>query len=349
MLDHKGGLRVRRILVLFLVLPLALAACGPARYPDFEQVSAKDRTVIKFSHVVAENTPKGIAARRFAAMVKERSGGKIEVQVFPNSQLYGDGEEFDRLRSGDVQIIAPSLSKLADLDPPWQVFDLPYFFDDDRSVERVIAGATGQRLYAGLRRMGMEPVAFWHNGFKQISNARGSLLLPVDIRGLRFRIQSSPVMRDMFQVLGAEVSVRPFDSLYGALAKGELDGQENAPSNIFSKHIHEVQPYMTVSNFGYLGYVVLVNERFWSALAPDTRELLREAMADTTQWVRENARALNEEAMDRIRISGKVLIHKQTPNERELWRTVLEPVYRRAESRLGADVLREVLREAKGG
>lgn len=343
-----GGWRVRRILVWLLVLPLALAACGPARNPDNEQVSAKDRTVIKFSHVVAENTPKGIAARRFAAIVKERSGGKIEVQVFPNSQLYGDGEEFDRLYSGDVQIIAPSLSKLADLDPNWQVFDLPYLFVDDRSAERVIAGATGQRLYAGLRRMGMEPLAFWRNGLKQISNARGSLLLPVDIRGLRFRIQSSPVMQDMFQVLGADVSIRPFDSLYGALAKGDLDGQENTPSNIFSKRIHEVQPYLTVNNFGYLGYVVLVGDRFWNRLEPDTRELLREAMADTTQWVRENASALNEEAMDRIRLSGKVLIHEQTVNERELWRTALEPVYRRAESRLGADVVREVLREVKG-
>jgi len=338
---------VRRIVVWLLILPLALAACTSTRYPDNEQVSAKDRIVVKFSHVVAENTPKGIAARRFAAMVKERSGGKIEVQVFPNSQLYVDGEEFDRVRSGEVQIIAPSLSKLADLDPLWQVFDLPYLFDNDRSVERVIAGSTGQRLYSGLRRLGMEPVAFWQNGFKQISNARGSVLFPMDVRGLRFRIQSSPVTRDMFQVLGAEVSVRSFDTLYGALAKGELDGQENAPSNIFSKHIHEVQPYMTINNFGYLGYVVLVNERFWNGLSPDIRELLRESMADTTQWVRENAPILNDEALDRIRASGKVLIHNQTQNERELWRTALEPVYRRAEARLGVDAVGDVVREAK--
>lgn len=334
--------------VVFLTLLLVLSGCGVPRAKDNEQVSKDERIVIKFSHVVAENTPKGLAARRFAALVKERTGGLLEVQVFPNSSLYKDGEEFDALRRNEVQIIAPSLSKLAEIDPLWQVFDLPYLFTDLASVERVVAGSTGQRLYNNLRRRGMEPLAFWDNGFKVITNARRPLVHPGDIKGLRLRIQPSLVTRDSFLALGAEVSVRSFDSLYGVLAKGELDGQENTASNILSKRIHEVQPHMTITNHGYLGYVVLVNQDFWNGLAPELRETLREAMSDVTQWVRENAGPMNDEALERIRASSKVTIREQTEEEREQWRSAMQPAYEWAEERLGAEAVRTAIREAQG-
>ncbi|HEY3363668.1 MAG TPA: DctP family TRAP transporter solute-binding subunit [Symbiobacteriaceae bacterium] len=339
---------MRRSLAWLILFTMLLAACGGSRHPDHEQVSPNERIVIKFSHVVAENTPKGLAARRFAAIMKERTGGRVEVQVFPNSQLYGDGEEVSRLRSNDVQMIAPSLSNLSDWDPLWQVFDLPYLFDDEQGVDRVVTGSTGQQLYAGLRRLDMEPIAFWQNGFKHFTNSRGSLLLPDQFKGLRFRTQPSPVMRDALRLLGAESSYRTFDAIYTALASRELDGQENTPSNMYSKRIYEVQPYMTLSSHGYLGYVVLVNATFWNSLPPDLRETMREAMADTTQWVRENAARLNAEALERIEAGGKVIIHRQTVNEREFWRQAMEPAYRLAGERVGADAVARVIREARG-
>lgn len=338
---------MRRWLVL-LTSALILVSCGVPRARDYEQVSKDERIVIKFSHVVAENTPKGLAARRFATAVKKRTGGLVEVQVFPNSSLYKDGEEFDALRRNEIQIIAPSLSKLADIDPLWQVFDLPYLFTDLASVERIIAGSTGQRLYDTLRRKEMEPIAFWDNGFKVITNAERPLVRPHDVEGLRLRIQPSPVTRDSFVALGALVSVRSFDSLYGVLAKRELDGQENTASNILSKRIHEVQPYMTISNHGYLGYVVLVNQDFWNSLAPELRETLREAMTDVTQWVRENAGPMNDEALERIRASGEVKIYRQTQEERKEWRAAMDLAYQRAEERLGEEAVRTAVQEAEG-
>lgn len=334
--------------VMITMLAVLLGACGSYRYPDHEQVSPAERTVLKFSHVVAENTPKGLGARRFAATVKQRTAGHVEVQVFPNSQLFGDGEEMTALRSGAVQIIAPSTSKLADLDPMWQVFDLPYLFRDEQDVDRLVAGPTGQQLYANLRRQGFEPIAFWHGGFKHVTNSRTSLLLPGSVAGLRFRIQPSPVMRDAFQGMGAEVSILTFDALYGALADKRIDGQENSPTNIVSKRIHEVQGYMTVTNHGYQGYVILVDQAFWNKLPPEMRETLRETMSDATQWVRDNAPVLNEEAMERIRATGKVIIHTQTANERELWRTAMQGAYRRTEERLGTEVVQQAVREAWG-
>lgn len=331
-----------------LLLAALLAACGGQRYTDREQVSPESRVVIKFSHVVAENTPKGLAARRFANALKERTGGRVEVQVFPNAQLYTDGEEMVAIKAGEVQMIAPSLSKLAELDPVWQVFDLPYLFTDLAAAERLIAGRTGERLYGGLRRSGLEPLALWHSGFKQMTNNRRPLLNSADLRGLRFRIQPSAPMRDAFQTLGAEVSVLPFDSVYSAIADGVLDGQENTHTNIYSKRLHELQSYMTLTNHGYLGYVVMINRRFLESLSPDLRETIREVMAETTQWVRESVPRLNEEALERIRTSGRLKIHSQTGMEQAEWRAALEPVYRRVEERIGIDAMRDAQRDLRG-
>lgn len=338
---------VRRALLPLLILAALLTACGGQVAVDNEQVSPDHRIVVKFSHVVAENTPKGQAARRFAALVKERTGGRVEVQVFANSELYRDGEELNALRANSVQFIAPSLSKLGELDPLWQVFDLPYLFPDPAGPERLIAGSTGQRLYGNLRRQGLEPVAFWSNGLKVMTNARAPVHLPQDVRGLRFRIQPSPVTRDALNLLGADVYVQSFDSLYGALAKGDVDAQENAPTNIFSKRIYEVQPYMTLTNHSYLGYVVLTNNRFLNSLSPELREAIRESMSETTQWVRENAQLLNDQALDQIRINGRVKVYEPTRAELELWKEAMSLAYHRAEERLGTDTIRTVIKEAK--
>ncbi|HYF95359.1 MAG TPA: DctP family TRAP transporter solute-binding subunit [Symbiobacteriaceae bacterium] len=334
------------MMIPLVLLGLTLTACGGPVAADYEQVSPDDRIVVKFSHVVAENTPKGQAARRFAALVKERTGGKVEVQVFANSQLYRDGEELDALRSNSVQFVAPSLSKLGDIDPLWQVFDLPYLFPDPAAPERLIAGSTGQKLYGNLRRQGLEPVAFWLNGFKVITSARGPVMVPEDVRGLRFRIQPSLVTRDALTALSAEVSIQSFDSLYGALANGEVDAQENTPTNILSKRVYEVQPYMTLTNHSYLGYVVITNQKFWNGLTPEMREAFREAMSETTQWVRESAELLNEQALNQIRFYGKVDIYQPTLAQLEAWKSAMNIAYRRAEDRLGVETIRTVIEEA---
>lgn len=304
--------------------------------------------MIKFSHVVAENTPKGIAARRFATLVKQRTEGKVEVQVFPNSQLFRDGEELAALRRNEVQLIAPTFSKLGEVDPLWLVLDLPYLFPDREGVQRVLRGQTGRMLEVSLRRHGMEAVAYWENGFKVITNARGPVVQPHDLKGLKLRIQPSTVTREAFIAVGADPSVQPFDSVYGVLSSGNLDGQENVPSNITSKRLHELQPFMTVANHSYLGYAVITNQRFWSSLTPEIRSVLEDAMAEVTMWVAENADRMNEEALERIRAGGRVQIHIQTPQEAQQWRAAMEPAYKWAEERMSAEAVLTAVKEARG-
>ncbi|MBC7105748.1 MAG: TRAP transporter substrate-binding protein [Firmicutes bacterium] len=329
------------------LLAFTLTGCA-ARVGDSEQVSPGEKLVLRFSHVVADDTPKGWAARRFAALVHERTGGRVEVQVFPNSTLYKDGEEMDALRSGAVHFIAPTTSKISRMFPEWQLFDLPYAFESAEQVHRAVDGALGERLYRQLEAEGLKPLAFWDNGFKQMTNSVRPLIWPGDFRGLTFRVQiDSPLLEAQFRALGAEPRPLPFNEVRAALAAGAVDGQENTMSNTYSQEFYKEQRYMTVSNHGYMGYVVLTTASFWESLPPDIRRVLEETMAEVTYLEREKALAINRRDFEAMKGEGRLAIHLQTDEERASWRRALEPVYREFEARVGPEPL-ALLAELRG-
>lgn len=334
-----GHVRCGLLPVAVALLGLALTGCGP-RVADNEQVSPGEKIVLRFSHVVADDTPKGWAARRFAALVHERTGGRVEVQVFPNSTLYKDGEEIDALRAGTVHFIAPTTSKISQMFPEWQLFDLPYAFESVEQVHRAVDGALGERLYRQLEAQGMKALAFWDNGFKQMTNSVRPLVWPGDFRGLKFRVQiNSPLLEAQFRALGAEPRPLLFNEVYAALAARTVDGQENTMSNTYSQQFYKVQRYMTVSNHGYMGYVVLTNAGFWESLGPDIRRVLEETMAEVTRLEREKALAMNRRDFEEMKKGDRLAIHLQTGEERAAWRQALEPVYREFAARVGPEPL----------
>ncbi|MDQ0285754.1 C4-dicarboxylate-binding protein DctP [Desulfofundulus luciae] len=335
--------RARWILVLAVSF-LLITGCDQ-RGPDGEQVDPKEKIVIKFSHVVAEDTPKGQAARRFARLVQQRTGGRVEVQVFPNSTLYKDGEEMDALQQGAVQMIAPTTSKLSCLAPQWQLLDLPYLFENKEQVYQALDGEIGKKLFATLEPHNIHPLAFWDNGFKHMTNSKRPLVHPRDFAGLTFRVMiNSRVLEEQFRCLGARATGLPFSDVYSTLAARQVDGQENTMSNIYSQRFYEVQPYLTVSNHGYMGYVVLTNAAFWRSLPPDIRKIIEETMTEVTLWEREQAASLNEKNFKQIESSGKVKIHTLTPPERIEWQAAFTPLYRQFKPVIGNELVEAVLR-----
>lgn len=323
---HRKTGRCRLATLLLCAALLVMSGCGRPRAADHEQWGSEEKTVIKFAHVVAENTPKGLAARRFADLVKAKSRGRVQVEVFPNGQLVGDGDEIQALLDGRVQLIAPSTGKLAEHFPAWQVFDLPYAFADEKAVVQAMEGPIGQKLFRTLQRSGLRGLAMWDNGWKQMTSSKRPVVLPGDFDGQRFRVQPSPVLLEQFKTLGATGVPVPFDQTFRALETGLVDGQENTPSNIYWKKFHEVQRFMTISNHGYLGYAVMTSNQFWENLPEETRLILSEALAETTAWVRVNAGRLNQEDLDKIRM-GRIEVHVQTELERTVWKAALHPVY----------------------
>ncbi|EHQ88791.1 TRAP transporter substrate-binding protein [Desulfosporosinus youngiae] len=331
----------KRWILVIIILALGLSGCH-SRVIDGQQVNKEDKIIIKFSHVVDENTPKGLAAIRFAQLISERSGGSIEVQVFPNSQLFKDGEEFEALSRGDVQMIAPATSKLTQLFPQWQVMDLPYFFDDLESVHQTMDGPLGKALLSQLEEKNMRGLAMWDSGFKHLTNNVHPIIKPSDFDGLSFRVMSPGILQAQFNKFGAEAVFLPFNDVYEALSKGKVDGQENTISNIYTQQFDQVQTYLTLSQHGFLGYAVIVNAEFWDQLPSQARELLEKTIVEVTEWERETAERLNEEQLEKIKKLNKISIYALTSQEKSTWKADFSSVYSKFEKEIGLEFLNEV-------
>lgn len=336
-------------LIAGLLAAVLLSACAaPHAAVDKEQVSPQERQVARFSHVTAENGPKHQAATRFADAARDRTGGHVEVQVYPNSQLSKDVQELADLQNGTIQFIAPSTAKLIQIDARWGVFDLPYLFDSFDDVERLFASPAGLQLRKVMEAKGMLPLAIWPNGFKQFTNQHHPLVRPEDFKGLAFRVQGEGILQDQFQALGAHAVVSGFDSVYAELEQKAIDGQENTLSNIYTRNLQELQPYLSLSDHGYLAYVVMVQTKWWNGLDPQVRSALQGALDEATHWIRDNARSLNDQALAKIIASGRVQVRPLSPQEREALRTAFEPVYRDASARFGSEFVDQVLSAARG-
>ena len=317
----------------------ALALTGPAL--------AQAPIVIKFSHVVAPDTPKGKGSLKFKELAEKYTNGKVVVEVYPNSQLYKDNEELQALQLGAVQMLAPSLAKFGPLGVrEFEVFDLPFILPSKEALRKVTDGPLGKKLMGLLEPKGIKGLAYWDNGFKDMS-ANKPLLMPADFRGLKMRIQSSKVLEAQMRALGAIPQDMAFSEVYQALATGVVDGTENPPSNEYTQKMHEVQKYTMLSEHGYVGYAVIANKRFWDGLPADVRANLEKAMAEATKFSNEIAQTENDEALDAIKKSGKSQIIALTPEQKAAWRKALEPVYVEMVSRVGKDILAEFEKEVK--
>lgn len=310
---------------------------------DDDQEGLQDQIVFKFSHVVAENTPKGLAANKFAELVNEKSGGKMKIEVFPNGSLYSDIEEIEALQNGDVQFIAPSTSKLGMLSPEWGVLDLPYAFTDYDAVKKGLHGIIGTQLFDSLKKNQLKGLAYWTNGFKQITTNQGPVKTPDDLKGQDLRIMQSNVIEDQFKLLGAAPHQESFNSTFQLLENNIVDGEENTISNIYSKKFYNVQDYLTISNHGYLGYAVMTDEHFWNAQTPETRRILTEAMQETTEWNETYAEEMNKEQLEEIKKHSSIKIYELSDKEKKDWMKRLDPVYRKYEPIFGRKLIQELL------
>ncbi|MDH4582131.1 MULTISPECIES: C4-dicarboxylate TRAP substrate-binding protein DctP [unclassified Pseudomonas] len=314
-----------------LACALALGAAGLAQ--------AADPIVIKFSHVVAEHTPKGQGALLFKKLAEERLPGKVKVEVYPNSSLFGDGKEMEALLLGDVQLIAPSLAKFEQYTKQVQLFDLPFLFNDIQAVDRFQHSPEGQNLLKSMESKNITGLGYWHNGMKQLS-ANKPLREPKDARGLKFRVQASAVLEEQFKAVRANPRKMSFAEVYQGLQTGVVNGAENPWSNIYSQKMHEVQKYITESNHGVLDYMLITNTKFWNGLPADVRSELEKITVEVTNEVNKQAEALNQGDKQRIIDAKTSEIIELTPEQRNEWREAMKPVWKKFEAEIGPDLIK---------
>jgi len=300
---------------------------------------------IKFSHVVAADTPKGKASEFFAKRAGELTKGKVKVDVYPNSQLYKDKEEMEALQIGAVQMLAPSLAKFGPLGvKEFEVFDFPFIFDDTAELHKVTQGPVGASLLAKLDSKGVKGLAFWDNGFKSFS-ANTPLKVAADFKGKKFRIQSSKVLEEQIRALGGIPQVMAFSEVYQALQTGVVDGTENPISNFYSQKMHEVQKNLSITNHGYLGYAVIVNKKFWDGLPADVRSQLEQAMKEATVLANKIAQEENDHALEGVKKAGKTAVYVLTKEERMALKKTLAPVHAKMADRVGKDLLDAIYKD----
>src|SRR3954464_11144896 len=320
-----------RVSVLAAAAAGLLLASAPAQ--------AQQQIVIKFSHVVTPDTPKGKGAEKFRELAEKYTNGKVKVEVYPNSQLYKDKEEVDALQLGAVQMLAPSLAKFGPLGAKeFEVFDLPFILPSKAALRKVTEGDLGKRLFKKLEPKGIVGLGYWDNGFKVMS-AKKPLRMPEDFHGLKMRIQSSKVLEAQMRALGAIPQVLAFSEVYQALQTGVCDGTENTPSNEYTQKMHEVQKYTVLSRHGYIGYAVITNKKFWDGLPADVRGELEKAMAEATTYTNDIAQKENDEALEAMKQSGKTEIVSLTDEQKAAWHKALAPVADEMRSRVGGDTV----------
>lgn len=324
------------------------AAAAVAFAASLSAAQAQAPIVLKFSHVVAPDTPKGKAAEKFKELGEKYTNGKVKIEVYHNSTLYKDKEELEAMQLGAVQMLAPSNSKFGPIGiKEFEVFDLPFLIPSLDALRKVTEGPIGQKMLKLMEPKGMVGLAYWDNGFKQMS-ANKPLRKPEDYKGLKFRIQSSKVLEAQFRALGAIPQVMAFSEVYQALQTGVVDGQENTPSNMYTQKMDEVQKYTTLTNHGYIGYVVVVNKKFWDSLPNDLRGQLSKALKEATEYGNHISAKENAEALDEMKKKGKTQFITLTADEMNAMKKAMEPIYADMAKRVGKDSIAEV-QKAIGG
>ncbi|MDD1508235.1 TRAP transporter substrate-binding protein [Pseudomonas sp. CNPSo 3701] len=316
-----------------LVCAVAVSITGVSYAADSAPIS------IKFAHVVADHTPKGQGALMFKKLAEERLPGRVKVDVYPNSSLFGDGKEMEALLLGEVQMLAPSLAKFEQYAKPMQIFDLPFLFDNMQAVDRFQASPEGRGLLTSMEDKNITGLAYWHNGLKVMS-ANKPLREPSDARGLKFRVQASAVLEEQFRAVRANPRKMSFAEVYQGLQTGVVNGTENTWSNYYSQKVHEVQKYMTESDHGLIDYMVITNTKFWNGLPDDVRSELEKIMTEVSVEVNKQADDLNRTAKQDIAKAGTTEIIELTPEQREQWREAMRPVWKKFEGEIGADLIK---------
>jgi C4-dicarboxylate-binding protein DctP len=319
-----------------------IAAAAAAVFMAPGAVMAQQPIIIKFSHVVSPDAPKGKAALKFKELAEKYTDGKVKVEVYPNSSLYKDKEELEALQLGSVQLLAPSISKFGPLGvKEYDVFDLPYLMVDEARARAVYASPILAEMGKKLDAKSVHPLAYWDNG-AHVYTCNKPLINPEDFRGLKMRIQGSKVLDAVARELGAIPQIMAFSELYQALQTGVVDGEDNVPSNILTQKFYEVQKYLTVSYHGRLTYALITNKKFWDGLPADVRPGLDRAVKESTEFFNETAAQDNADALDKIKASGKIEVHYQTDAEKQAWIKKLMPVHKEMQSRFGKGFIENI-------
>lgn len=332
---------MKKIAILALISAVTLSFLGCSDDKSKTQETYK----VKFAHVVSANTPKGQAADFFAKRVDELSGGKIKVEVFPSAQLVDDDKVFQELTRNNVQMAAPSFSKFTPIAKEFNIWDIPFLFRDTEHLHKVMDGEVGQILKDVISKRGIVALDYWDAGFKQFSTNKKPIILPEDAKGQKMRIMSSKVLEEQTKAIGAIPQVLPFSEVYSALSTGVVDAAENPLSNLYNSKFYEVQSSITLSNHGYLGYLVVVSDGFWKQLPDELKDIFKQALHEATEFERLESEKEEKILLEKLKKDDatKTQIYTLEDKQIAIWKETMQAIYPKFYDLVGQDLIEKVL------
>lgn len=324
-------------LALGMAVPLALMTAGPAL------AEIRDQTV-KFASANNKGHPQVTGMEKFAELVKEKSGGKIEVKLFPGGTLGGDVQTVSALQGGVIEMTVLNAGILASNVKEFGAVDLPFLFNSGEEADKVMDGPFGTSLMERLPATGLVGVAYWELGFRNLTNNRHPVTKLEDIKGLKIRTIQSPIPVELFNALGANAVPLPYTELYTALETGTVDGQENPSANIINAKFYEVQKYMTLTRHQYNPQIVLVSKKFWDGLNDEEKTVLQQAAVEARDFQRKVSREQDAAALEEIRKTG-MEVSELSPEETQKLRDAVKPMIEKFSADIGQETVEALFKE----
>lgn len=327
-------------------LVLLLAGCSgkTAGNQQTSSTGQPQKKIIKVGIGLNEQSPQYKGLEKFKEMVEKGSNGRFEVQLYANSQLGDDVKMMEALRMGTQEMTCPSTAPIAGLSKKFMVFDLPFLFPNEKVADQVLDGPVGQKILDSLTEKGIIGLAYWENGFRQLTNNKREVKTPADLKGLKIRTMENPVHLATFRALGANPTPMPFGELFTAMQQGTIDGQENPLTTIYLQKFYEVQKYVSLTNHFYSPFVFMISKKFWDGLSKEDQELIKKAAKEAGAFQRQYNREQMKQMADNLRKAGMV-VTELTPEQMEEFRKATEGVYKQFENEIGKDLIEEVKAE----
>lgn len=328
---------------LIVLIILMLSACGRPSDSSSQQESGEDTYTIRIGYLVPEEHSAHIQALEFKEKLETESDGRLNVELYPNGQLYGsDREAIEAVQLGNLEMTIPAVAPLASFNEKFLVFDLPFLFDDYDAAYNALDGDLGQELLASLEENDLKGLAFGENGFRHVSNNEGPIESPEDMKGLKIRTLENPLHTDTFEAFGANASPFAFGELYTALQQGTYDAMECPISLYYTNKFYEVQDYLTLTGHVYAAAILLANNDFFNSLPDDLQTLVMEASEEFRDKQRELAQEQDVEFMEQLEAEG-MQINDLTTEQRDEFRQAAQPVYEKYEEQIGKDLIDRAL------
>jgi tripartite ATP-independent transporter DctP family solute receptor len=343
------------IIVLTLVIALALVASGclsSSKAPagtQKQQQQAKDtagKKVIKFSQGYNEQHPQFLGAKKFKEIVEKKTNGRYDIQLYANAQLGDDVKATEAVRQGTLEMVGPANSPLAGMIKELAVLDLPFLFPSEEVADKVLDGPVGQKIAKAAEAKGLKILAFWENGYRQLTNNVREVKSPEDVKGLKIRTMENPIHLAAWKALGANPTPMPFSEVFSAMQQKTIDGQENPIPTIYLQKYNEVQKYCTLSGHVWGSLLFIMSKKTWDSLSAEDQKIFQEAANEARDYQRKVNREMNRDLVSKLKAAG-MTVTELTPAQQKAFQDAVKPVYDQFADKIGKDLIDQVVAEVQ--